>query len=283
MNTAGQYAITLVGAAVGSNYELVCVAGTLTVSNPPAPAPAYTASAPAGVVLSPVNPWPGTTVNVILTDAGADGVRVVDAKGNPVRVSLKDGVFSFVMPYGDVDIVPFEVPFTDVAETDYFAEAMLWALANDITEGTSETTFSPAAPCTRAEMVTFLWRAAGCPAPAAAESAFTDIDPEAYYAKALLWAEEQGITAGSGDGVFSPNAACDRAQMAVFLQRMAKGRAVSAENSFADVAADAYYANAVQWALEQGITAGTGEGTYSPDAVCTRAQMVTFLWRGFGD
>ena len=243
--------------------------------------PAYTVDAPAGVKISPAYAWPGTTVTVTIEDADLDGVRILDSKGNLVRVNGSDGVFKFVMPYGDVKVEPFALPFDDVTENDYFHDAVIWALANGITEGTSDTAFSPNAGCTRAQMVTFLWRAAGCPEPTAAESAFTDVDADSYYAKAVLWAVQNGITEGTGEGLFSPDAECSRAQMAVFLSRMTDGKAQGEDFAFSDVDGSAYYANAVQWAAETGITLGTGDGLFSPDAACSRAQMVTFLLRCF--
>ena len=128
-------------------------------------------------------------------------------------------------------------------------------------------------------MVTFLWRAAGCPEPKTNLSSFTDIDADSYYAKAVLWALENGITSGTSKTAFSPDMECSRAQMAAFLCRMADGKAESDVNAFADVKPDAYYADSVQWAVENGITSGTGAGKYSPDATCTRGQMVTFMYR----
>ena len=173
-------------------------------------------------------------------------------------------------------------PFTDVSEDAYYFDAVLWAVDEGITKGTSETTFSPDASCTRAQMATFLWRAAGSPDPVGSTNPFTDVSADAYYAKAVQWAVEQGITNGTSETTFSPDADCTRAQMATFLWRNAGSPAPAGDsNPFADVSADAYYAEAVQWAVEQGITNGTSETTFSPDADCTRGQMVTFLYRFF--
>ena len=144
--------------------------------------------------------------------------------------------------------------------------------------GTSAATFSPNTPCTRAQIVTFLWRAAGKPEPQKTDNPFADVKPDAYYNKALLWAVEQGIVNGTSATAFSPDATCTRGQMAAILYRYAKSPEVKGDKSFADVKADAYYANAVKWAVEQGITAGTGATSFSPDATCTRAQIVTFLY-----
>jgi len=169
--------------------------------------------------------------------------------------------------------------FVDVPADAYYYDAVLWAVEKGITKGTSTTTFSPDNPCTRAQMVTFLWRAAGSPESTATTCPFTDVDMDSYYGKAVLWAVENGITKGTSDTTFSPDMECSRAQMATFLCRMAGGKAESSINAFVDVKADAYYAESVQWAVENGITLGTGDNKFSPDATCTRAQMVTFLYR----
>ena len=154
---------------------------------------------------------------------------------------------------------------------------MLWAVEEGVTGGTGGGKFSPNAPCTRAQMVTFLWRASGSPEIGTANP-FSDVSSDAYYYDAVLWAAEQGITGGTGNGKFSPDAPCTRAQMATFLWRVAGSPTPeSGENIFADVPADSWYAQAVQWAYEQKITNGTGGGKFSPDAICTRAQMVQML------
>lgn len=172
--------------------------------------------------------------------------------------------------------------FTDVKQEDYFYDAVKWAAEQGITGGTSETAFSPAEYCTRAQMVTFLWRAAGCPK---VESTcdFTDVDEMAYYYEALAWAVSEGITTGTGDGAFSPEAVCSRSQMMTFLYRSAKMPAVSGSHNFSDVQADAYYHDAVLWAAAQCITNGTSDSTFSPEASCTRGQTVTFLYRYLGN
>lgn len=173
--------------------------------------------------------------------------------------------------------------FSDVPSGAFYTEAVSWAVRNGITRGTGDgTTFSPDDCCTRAEMAAFLWRAVGQPEPKNADS-FSDIPENAYYAKAVAWAVENGITKGTGDGTtFSPDAPCTRAQMVTFLCRLAGGEANGSDVTFADVESSAYYAGAVIWAVENGITKGTGSGlTFSPDDLCTRAQMVTFLYRYF--
>ena len=169
--------------------------------------------------------------------------------------------------------------FIDVPETAYFAEAVNWAVENGIAAGTSDNTFSPESDCTRAQIVTFLWRAFGSPKSGKTPEVFPDIDADAYYADAVAWAVENGITAGTSDTTFSPNDICTRAQAVIFLWRAAGCPAASVGSPFADVEADAYYADAVAWALESGITSGTSETTFSPEQECTRAQIITFLWR----
>jgi len=178
---------------------------------------------------------------------------------------------------------PAANPFTDVSTSAYYYDAVQWLIAQGITEGKTETTFEPNSGCTRAQMVTFLWRAAGSPEPKSVDCQFTDVDMDSYYGKAILWAIENGITNGTSDTTFSPDKECSRAQMAAFLCRMADGEAANDESTFVDVKADAYYAEAVQWAVEKGITNGTTATTFSPNVVCTRGQMVTFLYRFLAD
>ena len=172
------------------------------------------------------------------------------------------------------------VPFIDVDTSDYYYEPVKWAVANGITTGTSTTRFSPDNACTRAQVVTFLWRAAGSPEPQYTVNPFSDIKEKDYYYKAVLWAVGEGITSGTGKGKFSPDSECTRAQVATFLWRaQGKPAPASASNTFSDVAQGAYYYEAVLWAVEQGITNGTGKGKFSPDNSCTRGQIVTFLYR----
>ena len=171
-------------------------------------------------------------------------------------------------------------PFTDVKEKDYYYEPVLWAVANSITAGTSKTTFSPDNPCTRAQVVTFLWRAAGSPAPTQTNNPFTDVPAGQYYYKAVLWAVEEGITAGTSKTTFSPDESCTRAQVVTFLWRAAgEPTPQKNDNPFNDVPQGQYYYNAVLWAVEEGITAGTSKTTFSPDEPCTRGQIVTFIYR----
>ena len=171
-------------------------------------------------------------------------------------------------------------PFVDVKESDYFYTPVLWAVQKGITTGTSATTFEPNSPCTRGQIVTFLWRAAGSPEPTTTANPFSDIGEKDYFYKAVLWAVEKGITTGTGKGKFSPNDSCTSAQVATFLWRsQGKPSVTNSNNPFSDVPAETYYYNAVLWAVENGITNGTGKGKFSPDDSCTRGQIVTFLYR----
>ena len=171
-------------------------------------------------------------------------------------------------------------PFVDVKQGDYYYDAVQWAVGKKITSGTSATTFTPDGICTRAQTVTFLWRSQGSPKAAGAENPFTDVSKDAYYYDAVLWAVEQGITNGTSATTFSPDATVARGQTAAFLWRVAKQPQVDqTANPFADVTQDAYYYNAVLWAVAKEITNGTSSTTFSPDQGCTRAQIVTFLWR----
>ena len=169
--------------------------------------------------------------------------------------------------------------FVDVATGSYYEDAVDWAVENGITKGTDDTHFSPDGICTRAQAVTFLWRAAGSPKPETRTMPFTDVPVGSYYYDAVLWAVENGITMGTSDTTFSPNATCSRAQIVAFLWRSEKSPAAGTANPFADVKSDAYYADAVLWAVKENITKGTTSTTFSPNADCTRAQIVTFLWR----
>lgn len=169
--------------------------------------------------------------------------------------------------------------FVDVATGSYYEDAVDWAVENGITKGTDDTHFSPDGICTRAQAVTFLWRAAGSPEPETRAMPFNDVPVGSYYYDAVLWAVENGITKGTSDTTFSPNMTCTRAQIVAFLWRSEKSPAAGTANPFADVKSTAYYADAVLWAVKENITKGTTSTTFSPNADCTRAQIVTFLWR----
>ena len=171
-------------------------------------------------------------------------------------------------------------PFVDVKQGDYYYDAVQWAVGKKITSGTSATTFTPDGICTRAQTVTFLWRSQGSPKAAGAENPFTDVSKDAYYYDAVLWAVEQGITNGTSATTFSPDATVTRGQTAAFLWRVAKQPQVDqTATPFVDATQDAYYYNAVLWGVAKEITNGTSSTTFSPDQGCTRAQIVTFLWR----
>ena len=211
-----------------------------------------------------------------------DEVIVRDSKGKQLAVKDNgDGTFTFEMPADKVTVEPtfsWVNPFADVADSAYYVDAVEWMLKREVTQGTTETTFSPNLNCTRAQIVTFLWRAAGSPEPKGTVG-FADVSADSYYAKAVAWAIENGITGGTGDGLFSPDATCTRAQSAAFLYRAAGSPAVSGSAGFSDVAADAYYASAVAWAKEHGITDGIGGGLFGSANDCTRAQIAAFLYR----
>ena len=172
--------------------------------------------------------------------------------------------------------------FVDVAEGSYYEEAIDWAVEKSITNGVSSNMFAPNDPCTRAQIVTFLWRAAGSPAPKSMSS-FTDVPADAFYAKAVAWAVENGITSGTGESKFSPNSTCTRAQAVTFLYRASGSPAVSGKAEFSDVSTTAFYADAVAWAAKKGITTGIGGGLFGSDNDCTRGQIVTFLWRAMAE
>lgn len=190
-----------------------------------------------------------------------------------VTKNLSDDLASIIGALGNGSL-----PFIDVTARDYFYDAVKWAVDNGITSGTSRYTFSPNAACTRAQVVTFLWRAAGCPQPVSKVNPFTDVRADDYFYDAVLWAVENGITNGTSAKTFSPDATVTRAQVVTFLWR-ANGQPAAGNSGFADVSADKYYATAVAWAVFQRITTGTGFSVFSPDAACTRAQIVTFLYR----
>ena len=231
----------------------------------------------------------GDTVTItVKPDDGfkLDDLTVTDKNGKELKLTDKgNGKYTFTMPAGKVEINAAFVkevetsPFSDVSASNYYYEAVKWAQEKGITGGIGNGLFGPNQPCTRAQIVTFLWRAAGSPEPKAMSS-FADVSMDAYYAKAVAWAVENGITTGTGDGKFSPDATCTRAQSVTFLFR-AIGKLVDSKAEFSDVLTDSYYANAVAWAVESGVTNGIGDGLFGPDNSCTRAQIVTFLFRAY--
>lgn len=239
------------------------------------------------VSVSPKNASQGDRVTVtVKPDAGyeLDSLKVFDKNGKELELTDKgDGRFTFIMPAGRVEVKAAfteEVkisPFRDVPTDAYYYEAVKWAQKKGITGGIGNDLFGPYQPCTRAQIVTFLWRAAGSPEPEGTAAGMTDVAAGSYYEKAVAWAIENGITTGTADGRFAPDATCTRAQGMTFLFRASKASADGAP-AFSDVAADAYYAEAVKWATDNGITNGTTSSTFSPGSGCTRAQIVTFLW-----
>ncbi len=254
----------------------------------------YAVNIPEGITggtltVSPEKAAKGDTVTItVKPDDGyeLDKLTVTDAKGNEVTLTDKGGgTYTFPMPGSKVEIqVSFQEragqgdnPFTDVSESAYYYDAVLWAVENGVTNGTTATTFSPNAPVTRAQMVTFLWRAYGAPE-ATGQNPFTDVDGDTWYYDAVLWAVANGVTNGTTATTFAPEAPVTRAQ-AVTFQWRAAGSPEATGESFDDVAADAYYTGAVTWAVEEGITNGTSPTTFRPEAPVTRAQAVTFLYR----
>ena len=234
----------------------------------------------------------GTTITLTVDpDKGyvLDTLTVLDGKDKEIKLTEKNGKYTFTMPASKVTVAAMfkaeqstgKNPFTDVPAGSYYEDAVIWAVDKGITTGTSATTFNPNGICTRAQAVTFLWRAAGSPAAKSAVMPFTDVKAGSYYETAVLWAVENGITKGTSDTTFSPDATCSRAQIVAFLWRSEKSPAAGTANPFADVKSTAYYADAVLWAVKEDITKGTTSTTFSPDADCTRAQIVTFLYRAF--
>ena len=239
----------------------------------------------------------GTTVTLTVTpDKGyeLDKLTVVNGSNKAVSVTEKNGKYTFTMPSSKVTVTgtfkqststePTKPsnPFTDVPKGSYYEDAVNWAVDKGITGGTSATTFAPNGVCTRAQAVTFLWRAAGSPAPTASAAAFTDVPAGSYYAEAVQWAVEKNITKGTSATTFSPNMPCSRGQIVTFLWRSQNSPAASMTNPFTDVAANAFYTNAILWAVEKNVTNGTSATTFSPASDCTRAQIVTLLYRALG-
>ena len=296
--TSGVY-LTNPSGALASNYYVSSTANGVWTVSYSAPSSGggsssssrrYDVSAPSvkhgDVTVSPKSASKGDTVTItVKPDSGyeLDTLTVKDASGSKIKVKDKgDGKFTFTMPASKVTVsaefAEIEtLDFADVSTDAYYYEAVKWAAKKGITGGTGDGTFNPNGSCTRAHIVTFLWRAAGSPEPKSTVS-FADVPADSYYAKAVAWAVENGITLGTGDGTFSPNATCTRAQSVTFLYR-ALGTAPTTVNGFTDVTADAFYADAVAWAVESGVTNGTSASTFSPNNGCTRAQIVTFLYR----
>ena len=241
------------------------------------------------VTVNPKSACKGDTVTItVKPDSGyvLETLTAMDKSGSERKLTDKGGgKYTFTMPAGKVEVKATFMEdnsvlnfFYDVPNDSFYYEAVKWAAGKNIASGVGNNLFAPDQPCTRAQIVTFLWRAAGSPEPGNSGS-FSDVPASAYYAKAVAWAVENGITTGTGDGMFSPDAVCTRAQAVTFLWRYEKAPVASRSNPFTDVAADSYYADAVLWAVKEDITKGTTDTTFSPGADCTRAQIVTFLWR----
>ena len=257
--------------------------------------PTYSVSTPSktengSVTVSPKSASKGDTVTVtVKPDSGyvLETLTVTDKNGN--ELTLKDkgnGKYTFTMPAGKVEVKATFMEdnsvlnfFYDVPNGAYFYEAVKWAVDKGVTNGLSDTMFGPYESCTRAQIVTFLWRAAGSPEPKTASS-FTDVPVSTYYAKAVAWAVENGITNGMTETTFAPDATCARGQSATFLYR-ALGKKVESSANFTDVKSDAFYADAINWAVANNVTNGTSNTTFSPNADCTRAEIVTFLYRAY--
>ena len=258
--------------------------------------PTYSVSTPSKtehgtVTVSPKNASKGDTVTVtVKPDSGyvLETLTVTDKNGN--ELTLKDkgnGKYTFTMPAGKVEVKATFMEdnsmlnfFYDVPNNAYFYEAVKWAVKNGITTGVGNNLFAPEQPCTRAQIVTFLWRAAGSPEPKGAASGMTDVVSGSYYEKAVAWAIENGITTGTTTSTFSPDATCTRAQAVTFLARALNAKAASAAE-FSDVPTDSYFADAVAWAAANGVTEGIGGGLFGSDNDCTRGQIVTFLYRAY--
>lgn len=241
------------------------------------------------VTVDPERARSGSRVTVTVTpDSGYKLGELVVTNRDGKKLELTDkgnGQYTFTMPSGKVEVAAEFVkevevsPFADVATDAYYYDAVKWAVNKGITNGVSETLFGPDQACTRAQIVTFLWRAAGSPEPKSGSS-FADVAADTYYAKAVAWAVENGITKGTSETTFHPDETCTRAQGVTFLYR-ALGKLAAAQAGFTDVAADSYYADAVNWAAENGVTKGISETLFGPDGSCTRAQIVTFLYRAY--
>ena len=281
-----------------STFEL---SGTVTYVEPSYSSgsssdPTYSVSTPSktkngSVTVSPKSASKGDTVTVtVKPDSGyvLETLTVTDKNGN--ELTLKDkgnGKYTFTMPAGKVEVKATFMEdnsmlnfFYDVPNNAYFYEAVKWAVKNGITTGVGNNLFAPEQPCTRAQIVTFLWRAAGSPEPKGAASGMTDVVSGSYYEKAVAWAIENGITTGTTTTTFSPDATCTRAQAVTFLARALKAKAASAAE-FSDVPTGSYFADAVAWAAANGVTEGIGGGLFGSDNDCTRGQIVTFLYRAY--
>ncbi len=301
--TSGVY-LTDPSGALASNYYVSSTANGVWTVSYSAPYsggsssydPTYSVSTPSktengSVTVSPKSASKGDTVTVtVKPDSGyvLETLTVTDKNGDELKLTDKgNGKYTFTMPAGKVEVKATFMEdnsmlnfFYDVPNGAYFYEAVKWAVKNGITTGVGNDLFAPEQPCTRAQIVTFLWRAAGSPEPKGTAAGMTDVVSGSYYEKAVAWAIENGITTGTTTSTFSPDATCTRAQSVTFLHRALKGTA-SGSTNFTDVASDAFYADAVNWAVANNVTNGTSNTTFSPNADCTRAEIVTFRYRAY--
>ena len=287
----GEYVINI--AATLANYDITTVPGTLTIE--PSKSTQRlgildgTRTVPGGTIgTSPKNALPGQTVTITVTPQKGyelGGLTVRDIAGGQLTLTREsDREYTFVMPDSSVSVTGYfvregETMFRDVPADAYYYEAVQWAVETGVTGGVGDDLFAPDAACTRAQIVTFLWRAAGSPEPQS-KADFTDVPANAYYAKAVAWALENGITKGTSATTFSPDDPCTRAQAVTFLARALSAKAEGTAD-FLDVAESAYYCGAVAWAAENDVTSGVGGKRFAPDQTCTRAQIVTFLYRAY--
>ena len=304
-NGGGSYSVILPGVTKTYTFTAVVAGDLRNYGNGPATctvsvtayyvpgAPTYPATAPAApngtVTVTPANASKGTNVTVtVKPNEGYElgSLAVKDANGNTLPLTdLGNGKFGFVMPASKVSVEAefiksaVSTGFADVPANAFFADAVKWAVDKGVTNGLTDTMFGPYEPCTRGQIITFLWRAAGSPEPKTTVS-FTDVPAGSYYAKAVAWAIENGITNGVTETTFAPDATCTRGQSVTFLYRALKGT-VSGSTNFTDVKSDAFYADAINWAVANNVTNGTSNTTFSPNADCTRAEIVTFLYRAY--
>ena len=301
--TSGVY-LTNPSGALASNYYVSSTANGVWTVSYSAPysggsssyVPTYSVSTPSktengSVTVSPKNASKGDTVTVtVKPDSGyvLETLTVTDKNGNKLTLKYKgNGKYTFTMPASKVEVKATFMEdnsmlnfFYDVPNGAYFYEAVKWAVKNGITTGVGNDLFAPEQPCTRAQIVTFLWRAAGSPEPKGAASGMSDVVSGSYYEKAVAWAIENGITTGTTTSTFSPDATCTRAQAVTFLARALNAKATSVAE-FSDVPTNSYFADAVAWAAANGVTEGIGGGLFGSDNDCTRGQIVTFLYRAY--
>jgi len=275
--------VTLAGAVIGT-LTFAKVASTPTGGGSGSASYTLTFETNGGSKISSVSKTSGTAVNLIdykptrdgYTFAGWCSDAALTAKVTSVTLTKSTTVYAKWTEKS-------ANPFADVSDSAYYHDAVLWAVKNGVTGGTSNTAFSPDMTCTRAQMAVFLWRAEGSPEPASTNCPFTDVSKDAYYYKAVLWAVEKGITAGTSTTTFGSDDIVTRGQAVTFLWRAAGKPEAASVNPFTDVSKDVYFYDAVLWAVEQGITNGTSATSFSPSNSCTRAQIVTFLYRYAGE